>query len=123
PSDTPGANLLVVSVSHYVIGASITGVSDNKGNTYTALTLRNNGTIGHRFYYAKNAAVGSGHTVTVTGSGGPVPLFVVQAFSGAETTAPFDVENGATTGGARLATGSVTPTQNNSIIVSGWTGF
>jgi hypothetical protein len=41
-------------------------------------------------------------------------------FSGAHATAPFDVQNGATTAGAAtLATGSVTPSQDNSLIVAG----
>ena len=49
--------------------ATLTGVSDNKGNTYTALTVSaaQNSTKTIE-YYAENATTGAGHTFTVTGT-------------------------------------------------------
>jgi hypothetical protein len=65
-----------------------------------------------------NHTVGTGHTFTVSGTS----LFqslIASAFSGVATASPFDVENGAGSAGATsIATGSVTPSQANSLIVT-----
>jgi hypothetical protein len=105
--DTTGANLLILSVSFYAGGTTtLSSVFDAKANTWLPLTLRNTATTGHRFYYAKNAIVGSGHTVHVSAGVGIYPVIAFHAYAGADPTAPFDVENGATaTGGSSLATG------------------
>ena len=126
PITTTGANLLVVSVAWYVGTSADVAVSDAHSNTWTALTKQATAQSAQRLFYAKNAVVGSGHTVTVTNFafGSPLSVTTFFAFSGADTTAPFDVENGATANfGTSLATGSVTPAANGSLIVSGWTGM
>src|SRR5262252_10214264 len=122
--DTTGANLLVLSLGYY----GTPTVSDSKGNTWVPLTAHvgASGTgIGHRIYYAKNAVVGTGHTITVTGTN-TWPVIAFYAFSGADTAAPFVAENGAqsaSTGlSGSLATGSVTPLANGSVVVSGYAG-
>jgi hypothetical protein len=121
--NTTGANLLVLSVSWYAAGTTTLNVSDSKGNTWIPLTLRNTATTAHRFYYAKNATVGTGHTVTVSATG-IYPVLAFHAFSGVDPTAPFDVENGITaTAGSSLATGSATPAVAGSLVVSGWAGM
>jgi len=118
PVDTTGANLLVVSVGCF--GGATVSVSDSKANTWFALTKHTGSQADHRIYYAKNATVGTGHTFTVTASGG-YPGVVVYAFSGADPTAPFDTENGAGTSSSSgpLSTGSITPSGDGAYIVSG----
>lgn len=119
PIDTTGADLLLIFISDRA--ASAAGVpSDSKGNTYTGLTVRNNTTNarGRWFYATGTPTVGSGHTATDTGDFGTITFM---AFSGAHATAPFDVENGAAadSSGATIQPGSITPNQNDSLVVVG----
>lgn len=115
--NTTGANILVVSVSQYK-GSTIGTLSDSKSNTWTGLTAKIGASEAYnRLFYCASPTVGSGHTFTVSGTGifGAV---AVQAWSGANV-APFDVENGAIGASVTsLQTGSVTPSQNNSLIVT-----
>lgn len=121
--DTTGANLLLISVSFYSGSTTVLTVSDSKGNIWIPLTLRNAGNAAHRYYYALDPAVGTSHTVTVSGSA-VYPVLTFAAYASADPLAPFEVENGATaTSGTSLATGSVTPAVNESLIVSGWAGM
>lgn len=116
--DSTGGNLVVVAVSSYQPSAAPT-VSDSKGNTYTALTAQVDGTT-HRIqiFYTANATVGSGHTVTITG-GTSYSSASVLVFSGAKTTSPFDQQNGAAGAVSPASTGSVTPTEDNEVLVAG----
>lgn len=114
--DTTGANLLVFPVC-YAFGSSLV-VSDSKSNTWTGLTVRSYTTrTSVRIYYAKNPTVGTSHTFTTAGTNcfaNPMAL----SFSGCDTTSPFDVENGGSAQATSQATGSVTPNQNNSLIIA-----
>lgn len=114
--DTTGANLIAVSLSTYSSNRTLT---DSKGNTWTPLTNKDGSNCHSQLFYCFNPTVGSGHTFTVSSA---VPIYAticVQAWSGADTS-PFDVENGAiAASGPTLQTGSVTPSQNNDLIVSG----
>lgn len=118
--DTTGASLLIIHVASF---AAVDSVSDSKGNTWTPLTSHGGANSRHtRFWYAANPTVGSGHTFTVSGTL-IFPHIAVAAFSGAATTSPFDQENGATSADATtLATGSVTPGEDNELLVSGCCG-
>jgi lysophospholipase L1-like esterase len=119
--NTTGATLLVC-VAAFNSAASVT-ISDSKSNTWTALTLQDPGgglTVAGLIYYVANPTVGTGHTFTITATGN-APAGAFMAFSGVTTASPFDVQNGANTNGSvtSLATGSVTPGQNNELVVSG----
>ena len=117
--DTTGANLLVVSVSWYALGGTTSvSVSDSKGNTWVPLTIHINN-FRHQFWYVAAPTVGSGHTVTVTGSAS-YPTIIVHAVAGASST-PADQENGSA-GVSPLSTGSITPTAANALIVTGIAG-
>lgn len=117
--DTSGANLIVVSVSWYRQVGDPT-ISDNRGNTYTGLTQRGASNTNNRLYYCASPTVGSGHTFTVSGTNTYAPISVVAA-SGAHAT-PFDVENGsAGASGTSRQPGSLTPSENGCLIVSGVT--
>lgn len=119
--DTTGATILICVVSNYEVSAAPT-LSDSKTNTWNGLTVRSNGAVANdevRIFYATNPTVGTLHTFTVTGTGS-YSLVAVAAFSGAATTTPFDVENGAVAGAnTSLATGSITPSENDELIIAG----
>lgn len=116
--NTSGADLLVAVVSDAADGSTL---SDSKSNTWTKLTPHTFGT-NCVIYYAKNATVGSGHTFTLGGTA-TTPTLSVSAWSGSDTSAPFDQQNGAVAAGATsLQTGSVTPTTGNQLIIAGLTG-
>lgn len=119
--NTTGASLIALVVSSST-GGDYT-VSDSKSNTWSPLTAQNEGVqVGCRMYYAVNPTVGASHTFTVTKNSGANlwPSVAVIALSGAHTTAPFDAENGAVVSlSGSLATGSVSPSENNEIVISG----
>ncbi len=124
PIDTSGATLLVVTISDYT-AASVSAVpSDSKMNTWTSLTTHAGASNAkNTISYAANPTVGSGHIFTATGSVA-YPSICVAAFSGTATVSPFDLESGAGTsgGGTTLQPGSITPSQNNEVVIGslGW---
>jgi hypothetical protein len=126
--NTTGANLIVV-MAGYDAGFSGTSsaipvVTDNMGNgSYTGLPRQNSalGNAGNLFYFA-NPTVGSGHTFTLTGTN-TFPAIAVAAFSNASSS-PFDSQIGAGDAGSPSVNpvgGSVTPSSNNALIVTGCT--
>ena len=108
-------NLLVLSVGYF---ATIT-VSDSKSNVWVPLTPHTAGSAKHQFFFAANPVVGTGHTFTVTGAA-VYPGLVVHAYAGSVRAPVFESENGAAgSSGTSRTPGSVTPTVNGSLIVSG----
>jgi hypothetical protein len=71
-------------------------------------------------FYCKNPSVGAGHTFTWAGSGGKAfSSLRVAGFNNTNTAANADQTNGATSGGAAsLATGSVTPSTNDQLVIA-----
>lgn len=122
--DTTGASLLLAFVGDYNSVTAST-VSDSKSNTWTALTTYSGGTNPRaRIFYAKNPTVGTGHTFTATAPGAATfPGVAFYAFSGADTTAPFDSpqENGGgnTVSGTSFQPGSVAPSVDNELLFTG----
>lgn len=116
--NTTGANLIVVNTAWYN-GVGDPTLSDSKINSWTGLTGRLSGANeSQRLFYCFNPTVGSGHTFTLAGST-TAPAIGVSAWSGAGTS-PFDQQNGATNlGASTLSTGSVTPGQDNELVISG----
>lgn len=115
--DTTGADTLFVHLAQYN-GSSGATVSDSKGNTWTALTPQSAAQTLSKWFYCAGPTVGTGHTFS-SNFGTTFVNIEVLAFSGGHAS-PFDTEGGATTGsGTSLATGSITPGQNNSLILSG----
>ena len=108
--DTTGATLLVLAVSYYIAPPT---VSDSKGNTPTQIVDIGGGAAEHlRLYYYSNPTVGSGHTFTVDAGYHSSGLL---AFSGAVLSSVLD-QNSGTIGSSQP--GSITPTENNEVIVS-----
>lgn len=116
--DTTGADFLVVNVGSDQ-GVTVT-MSDSKGNTWaTAVGPTTAGFSAiSTIFYSRPTSVGSGHTVTVTCSGGS-PSIDVMAWSGS-TASPLDQTNKADGGGnTTLQAGSITPTVDGCLIVAG----
>lgn len=120
--DSTGANLIVIGDGWYHgISADPDLVFDTIGGnnyaSYTALTKRSVGNISVRLWYSLPTVVGAGHFATVSGT----DIYQGTSFStwSGASVSPFDVENGATGSSiASLATGSVSPSEDNCLIVS-----
>lgn len=116
--DSTGASLLIGGISQYS-GSPGAAISDNKGNPWTGLTRKQGGSEADiRIYYAESPVVGSGHTISATGNAIYASV-LFQAWSGAATSSVFDQENGNSTSiGTSLSTGSITPTQDNELVIT-----
>lgn len=116
--DTTGADLLIVVIAEFD-GGTHTAPSDSKGNTWLELTTQADRGAQSTVFYAVNPTVGSGHTFTYA-EASTYPAISAMAFSGANTSSPFDVENGATAAsGTSIQPGSVTPNEDDELLVSG----
>jgi hypothetical protein len=119
--NSTGADLIVILAGNYNggLGSTVT-LTDSKGNTWTPLTKRTGGAQDGQLFYCANPTVGTGHTFTLTSVGGSgFPFIGVLAVTGANAI-PFDVENGSGgTGTSSRQPGSITPAQDNSLVVAG----
>lgn len=116
--NTTGANLIVIAVTDYVgLSASPTPTC-NQGNTYVGLTGQEASGFTHiRLWYLFNPTTNASHTFSSPTTGQiRHPTILVAAFSGAQSS-PFDQQNG-TTGSTPIAAGSITPSQDNELIIS-----
>lgn len=110
--DTTGATLLIAVASTFV---NPTTVSDSKGNSWTALTLRGTGSA-VQLFYAVNPTVGTGHTFTDGGFNFGTVCYA--AFSGVDAVSPYDTDTGGHAAG-NVQPGSITPAANNELLVAG----
>jgi hypothetical protein len=125
--NTTGATLLVMSIGQYIAIEETAPVpSDSYGNTWTLAVRYDNPPNGatenqaEYLFYAANPTVGTGHTFTTTVSQGYTSQQVA-AFSGIVTSSPLDQTSGVysgTTGGGTLQPGSLTPSQNDCLIIT-----
>lgn len=115
--DTTGATLIVVGIVQNN-GFTAGSVSDNKGNTYTGLFANVGGSSTFsQLFYCTSPSVGAGHTFKCDNSSSFIAASIsVQVWQGG--TGTFDVQNHNTGFGTSLQTGSVTPSVNNSLIVT-----
>jgi len=111
--DTSGASLLVVAITTFSVTPSAGELSDSKGNTYTKRTTYSSSSRRVTIFYCTNPTVGSGHTFTYA-STNSFSLSLFSAFSGANTSAPYDQENG--DNGNTGQPGSVTPSEDNELV-------
>jgi hypothetical protein len=112
--DTTGANLIVI---WFVSNAGLT-ITDSETNTWSPLNERTNGidTVG-RFLYALNPSTSATHTFS---NGSSFSWITVAAFSGAASATVSDQQNGAGPGtnGTSIATGSITPAEDNELLIA-----
>lgn len=117
--NTTGATLLVAVVTGFNTNAGI--LTDSAGNTWTALAAAQNASLlTCRLYYCASPTTSASHTFTAS-QGYSYLALSVYAFSGTDPT-PLDVSNGQAHEGVDLTsydTGSVTPSQADSLIVAG----
>lgn len=112
--DTTGANLIVIGAAW--VSATLT-ISDSVGNTYTPLTIRDNGVTSNRLYYCANPTTNASHTFSATGTN-VFPAIFVNAYAGADSS-PFRAENGAaTTTNNVISTGNVTAFAGDLVVTS-----
>lgn len=117
--NTVGANLIVLAIADYVGEGASPTPTDNQGNTWTGLTASTAAGWTHcRLWYSFNPTTNASHTFSSPTTGEiRHPVILVAAFSGAGAS-PADQEEGDFGVGTSLATGSITPSQNNELIIS-----
>lgn len=115
--DTTGATGIVIAVGDFTSPPA--NVSDSKSNTYALLTRQDSGAPAVRLFYNANPVVGAGHTFTASTTDS-FPSIAVLALSGTNTSTFYDgIENGAATDSVEsIQPGSVTPSQDNCILVT-----
>lgn len=119
-ADTSGANLLIAVVAMYSVTTASATLSDSKSNTWTHVGNYNSSFANIGIFYAKNPTVGTSHTASCNPNGTGYPTIFFSWWSGANTTAPKDQHNGAASAsGTTLQTGSITPTEDNELIITG----
>ena len=114
--NSTGANLIVI-----VIGTENTTVSlsDNKFNTWTLIRTDTTTSDYLKTYYCYSPTVGTGHSFNVTSIGG-YPAIAVAGFNNVSAS-PLDQQNGfGTTGVNSIQPGSITPSANNYLVVTGF---
>ncbi len=118
---TTGANLIVVHVAWFSLSTPTAVVSDSKGNTWSPLTASvSDATWSSQFFYCSSPTVGSGHTFTATAASASA-VVTFQAWSNMSTSSVFDQQNGGTgVGTSSVATGSITPSQANTVVIVGY---
>ena len=117
--NTTGANFIVAVKVWY--GATEPTLSDSNTNSYTAAGAASQDLPGDRkvrHYYVYGGTVGSGHTFTLGGTAHYGSL-AVMAFSGIASS-PVDQNNGdEETSWTTMPSGSITPSQANTVSVTG----
>lgn len=115
--DTTGASFLCVSISGTDYGGTGPAITDSKSNTYSPRTAPVfSGLYFTQIWYVANPTVGTGHTFTFTTAG--VGLIMAAAFLGVAVTSPYDVENGTTGSAQTLQPGSITPGENDEVLIT-----
>ncbi len=102
-------------------GSGAATVSDSKSNTWTALTTREVGSAAVvRLYYCVSPNVGAAHTFTISGTS-IFPEIAARAFSGVNVGSAFGAESagGGGDGLTTLQPGSLTPSEDNALVVTG----
>jgi hypothetical protein len=112
PIDTTGASLIVL---HVVYWGGAFSLSDSKGNTWTqGLGQNTSSFMTEHVIYALAPTVGTNHTFTLGNSRCSI---TVAAYSGVSAYDGNKNDDGVVSG-TTFATGSVTPSQNNCLVIA-----
>lgn len=121
PINTTGATEIVLFSANYAPDAAST-ITDSKSNAWSALTRYGPGVSfsGSQIVHVDSPTTDSAHTFTATSVANGRPSLCVVALANTALSSVFDVQNGnnGSTGATTCQTGSVTPTQNNEIIIA-----
>lgn len=112
--DTTGADLLIIGLA--IDDAYNTTPTDSKGNTWTQLTSYTQTNVRVRLWYSIPTSVGAAHTFSAGTS--PFGSLFAAAFSGSKQTSPADQQNGSNGFVGTLQPGSITPSENNELIIT-----
>src|SRR5436190_5172770 len=112
--DTTGAKLIVVTLVSYPADAALV---DSEGNTWTALTNVNPG-LSMKQWYCINPDTNAAHTFSSVGGGAAAAMIAVQAFNDVVTFLD-ESQNGAGGVQTSIAPGSVDPTPDDALFVTG----
>jgi hypothetical protein len=112
PIDTTGATLIII---HRVDWGGASSVSDSKGNPWSGgLGANTSSFMTEEVIYLLNPTVGTNHTFTLANSRCAIS---VAAYSGVLSYDGNKNDDG-TVSGTSFATGSVTPSQNNCLVIA-----
>jgi hypothetical protein len=120
--NTTGASLIVIQASRFT--AIPVAPTDSQGNTWTPLSVHNDGGGSEetQYYYVCAPSTASTQTFSVGGVGITTPeTILVAAYSGTATSNCYDTgtdKGGKTTSGT-TALPSITPSQSGDLVVSG----
>lgn len=118
--DTTGSAFIALALSYYdaTSGAIAAGsITDSKGNTYTAATNYTSSNHAVRIFYCLSPIVGAGHTFTASVT---ATYSVLSALAFSVSPAPsFEAVSGA----AGAIPGSLTPSVDNSLVISAGVGL
>ena len=118
--DTTGAKSIFAVVGK--LGSRTTVFQDSYANSWSVCTDYGNDFEAEvTILYCRNPTVGAGHTFTGGHGFDPAAYssFVVVAMDNELAASPLDQQNGArASSGATLSTGSVTPTEDNELVIA-----
>ena len=112
--DTTGADLLIIGLA--CDDAYATAPTDSKWNTWTQGTSYTQWNVRVRLYYSTPTSVGASHTFSSAWA--IIGVLFMLAFSGGLQASPLDQQSGANSFNTSLACWSITPTENNELIIS-----
>jgi LysM repeat protein len=119
PLNTIGANAIAIVVASF---NDISSVTDNMGNgNATGLTASSGSSPSNQIFYWQTPNVGSGHTITVNGSGGlyaSACVFVMSGINGVYSGAQSAHSAGYSS--ASCQAGSITPASGPEIVITGF---
>jgi hypothetical protein len=119
PLNTTGASVIAIVVASF---NDISSVTDNMGNgSATGLTAASGGSPNNQIFYWQTPNVGSGHTITVNGSGGlyaSACVFVMSGINGVYSGAQS--AHSASYSSASCQAGSITPASGPEIVITGF---
>lgn len=121
PISTVGSDFIALLVTTYVGGGPVP--FDDGSNLWTPGTRIGVGDSELQFWWKRSPITGASHTFSVSATG-TYPAIAVVALSGSAAS-PFDAENGVKAPGSSntIATGSVSPTEDNEILLAGYSGY
>lgn len=119
--DTTGASLLVLALAYWSFPAPPT-FFDSYANVWVRRLDADDSGDGIQgqldCYDCANPICGPGHTFTVVTGPATYPAISVSAWSGTRITAPFNTSSFSVVGQANPQAGSVTPSNNDSLILA-----
>ena len=114
--NTGGANLIVVGVAMLSTNPAI---QDNKGNTWSRLTVQTAGSnFSEALFYCYAPSVGSGHTFNTNNGSNNYPSICVAAFSGSAASPLDQLSGSSATTTLSIQPGSITPGQDSELSIA-----